>query len=349
MGKEGDLATRAVVLQRAGDWDAAADLYAEMFRQAARARDLARLVEALRGESQTRCWQEQYDLAAEIAELRWEIAERNHLPQEVARAMNMTAVIRHCTGNLKGARDLYEQALERARQVRDDELVGLICHNLGAIANVQGDLRAARSFYLESIGAAVRSGNQASSTMAYNNLGIVCGHLHDWMEAEIYFSRGIEIAEQLGDVALLAKLYTNRAESLADHGDLSRAWEMLDQAESIAARIEDRKCLADVEQLRGVIARCRGNLSAANQHLARSLLLAAKAGATLERAETLEELARLRWEEGKSAEAYSALREARLGFLSLGATRDVARVEALLADWETADLLTDWKPLERDM
>lgn len=339
---EADLLARAAGLQRAGKWQASAALYSRAFAQAVRARDLDGMIEALRGGAQVRCALQQYEEAAELAELRREIGERHGLADEVARAINMTAVIRHHQGDLTGARGFYEEALERARAVRDDELIGLVCHNLGAITNVQGDLHAARAFYLESIGSAVRSGNETSAVMAYNNLGMVCADLREWMEAELYFSRGIEIAGHLGDAPLLAKLYANRAEPLIHVGEFARARETLDAAEAVATRTGSWRDRSDVERFRCMMARLEGDLDAANGFAARALLFAAKASGTLERAEALEELARVRWAEHDAWAALGLLREARQSYHALGAARDQARTAKLLEEWTTADLLSGW-------
>ena len=336
--------TRARALEGSGSWNAAAELYARVFREAAAAADRGMMAEAARLEGRARVRQGEHEIAEELVELsRW-IAESHGLRQEAARAANMLAVICHQRGEMEQARERYGFALREARQAGDDELIGFVCMNLGVIANVRGDLRGARSYYLECIGAAVRSSGEAPMMMAYNNLGMVSADLGEWMEAEVYFTRGRELAEQLGDQGQMAKLCANRAEPRIRVGDLDGARETLARAEEVATAAREDSVLLNVARWRGAIARLERDFTGANRHLSRALLFAARQKLGIHRAEVLEELARLRWDEAKPKEALSLGREARVLYLSLGAQRDAERVRRLLAEWQTAELVANWGP-----
>lgn len=328
---------RAADLDRLGDWDTAATVYAQLFQESAKQRDLWGLIDALRGSAHARRSQGKYEEAEDLAELRREIAMRFGFIGEAARATRMIGVIRHIKGDLESARALYEETLERLRDVGDDEQVGFTCQNLGVVANVQGDLRQARALYLESISAAIRAGNPANAMQAYNNLALVCADLRDWMEAEVYFDRGIEIAEQLGHVPMLAKLRANRAEPLIHTGQFIEANKTLTEAERLASPIRELGTLADITRFRSTIARKEGDFRAAEQHIAHSLQLAKEAGLDLERAEASEEHACLLAAQGRTQEAVSALRRAQDGFRTLGAERDVARTQEALESLLSAD------------
>lgn len=275
---------------------------------------------------------ESFEQAEELAELSLEIAERSELPQAAARATNILALNRHLQQDLRGAELLYRAAMDRAFEVGDDQLVAWTTQNLGVIANVEGDVRRARTLYLESLGASVRAADEVSAMRTYNNLGMVCADLEEWQEAEVYFGRGIEIATQRGDTALLAVLQTNLAEPLIRTGEMERAWGVLDRAEAIASWTGDPQVLTTIDRFRGMVTRLQGNHHAADQHLEHALSLACEGGLELDRAEVLEEIARLRWDQGRRDEACAAARQALDGFLALGAARDVARVEAMLRD-----------------
>jgi tetratricopeptide (TPR) repeat protein len=327
------LVTRAADLDRLGDWDAAAAVYAQLFQQSAKQRDLSGLIDALRGSAHARRSQGKYEEAEDLADLRREIAVRLGLIAEAAGAMRMIGVIRHIQGDLESAKALYEETLESLRDIGDDEQVGFTCQNLGVIANVQGDLRQARALYLESISSAIRAGNPANAMQAYNNLALVCADLRDWMEAEIYFDRGIEIAQQLGHVPMLAKLRANRAEPLIHTGQVQEARNTLDEAERLASPIRELGTLADVARFRAMIARAQGNFSTAEQYITDSLGLATEAGLDLERTEALEEQACLLSAEGQTDEAIATLSEAHDRYEALGAKRDAARTLEVLENW----------------
>jgi tetratricopeptide (TPR) repeat protein len=341
-GSREDLSARAAELNRGGDWDGAAAVYESLWRWAVQNVDVPTMVLALRMSGLMRNFQDRSVEAEELVGLSWEIAERHGLSSAVAHALNVMGVIRHTQADLGGALPLYEDALDGARDSREDRLIGQVCQNLGVIANMRGDFAGARTWYLESVGSSVRSGDQAATVRAYNNLGMVCGDLREWMEAEVYFGRGIEIAEEMDDAGLLALLYLNRAEPLINIGEIEEAKRSLTRAEEIGKKLKHSGVLADAARFRAVLARRAGDLKGANRHLSQSLLVAAKAGLTLERAESLEELALLRWEEGNHAEAMSTAREANHVFTSIGAEGDARRIEERLEEWETAGLLATW-------
>ncbi|MBV9773055.1 MAG: tetratricopeptide repeat protein, partial [Gemmatimonadetes bacterium] len=199
-----ELSEEAAREERLGHWDASAQLYARLFRSSLGDGEPVQAVNALRGQARVRREQGRYEEAAELADLSREIAERHGLMQEAARAVNVLGITRFSEGNWADAELLFEHTLQLAMDVGDDELVGLVCQNLGVLANIQGKLREARIHYLESIGSCVRSGSKRNELAIYNNLGLVCSDLREWMEAELYFDRGIEIAERSGDLAQIA-------------------------------------------------------------------------------------------------------------------------------------------------
>jgi tetratricopeptide (TPR) repeat protein len=320
------LIARAVALERAGDWIGADRVYAEAFESAAREGRIEPMTEALRRMANVRLRHSGADEAAELADLSAEIATRNGLESAAARARNVQAVIAHSMGHLADAEAIYLDALERAQEANDAETVGIICQNLGVIANIRGDFRQARLLYLETIASCIRSGNRAAAMTAYNNLGMVCADLQEWMEAEVYFARGIDIAQQLGELLMLAKLHVNRAEPLIRVGDYLRASRSLDVAEATAVRLGEPRDLADVKRFRGTLARLLGDRGAAEGFIEEALSIAAASGLDLEHAEALEELARLRLAEGRSGAARVLLREALSRYEAIGAQRDADRL-----------------------
>ncbi|MBD0320781.1 MAG: hypothetical protein ICV87_10635, partial [Gemmatimonadetes bacterium] len=59
-------------------------------------------------------------------------------------------------------------------------------------------------------------------------------------------------------------------------------------------------------------------------------------GLEIERAEVLGAVARLRWEQARRDEARAAALAARERFLTLGATREIRRLDEVLAEWAEA-------------
>ena len=321
------LAERAGEAEGLGHWDSAARLYSLAFRASVMDRDIAAAADALRGQARVRNHQRRFDEAEELAQLSLSIAESHGLRQCAARALNVLGIILHARGDWEQASQFFPRALEMALDLGDDDLAGLACLNAGVIANSMGKPREARTMYLESIGSFVRSGNSVNAMMAYNNLGMASADLREWIDAEVYFSRGIEIGERLSHSPQLAKLYCNRAEPLIHIGELARARASLDRAERVAQAVGDRVILAEVERFRGVIARLRGDYAEADAALTRSLEATGGTGLTLERAEAIRELARLREAQQRPDEADGLYRQALDLFRSLGAEAEARAIE----------------------
>lgn len=335
-GTLAQVAERARSVELAGQWRSAREEFSHLFALAVAQRDLGILVDALRGAARSYQRQELYEEAEELTELSREIAERNGLLQAAARATNNLAVIRHLQRDWDGAQALYQAAFDAALDVGDDALLAWTTQNLGILANLRGDLHEARLHYLESVAASVRSGDGSTAAIVYNNLGKVCCYLSEWLEALLYFDRGIEIAHRLGHTELLGKLHSNRAEPLIGLGELDRAHRALNNSEPFAATVVDYETLADIARFRGMAAVQAGDFATAEEHFGRSLALVREAGLLLEHAQLLEELAKLRWKQGRREDALTALREAHEKFVSLSARWNVERAEALLTEWEAS-------------
>jgi tetratricopeptide (TPR) repeat protein len=331
-----EIADEAAGLERAADWEPARAAYARVFAAAAAARDVPALADATRGAARILREVARLDEAEEMAELSLEIAARAALPREMARAANVLGIILYERGAIHEAAERYEAALELAREIRDDELIGLVCANLGVVANIRGDLAVAAAFYLESIAAAVRTSNVQASVLGYNNLGMLASDVREWMQADLLFHRALELAEELGDAAITTTLLLNRTEPLIQVGELDAAERVLDRAEAMAERIQNVRELAEAARFRGMLARRRGDEAGAAGHLARSLLLATRAGLRLERAEALEQMALLHHDAGRGDDAHAHLAEACSEYFAAGATRDCGRCRELLAEWAAA-------------
>lgn len=327
------IAEEAAALERAAEWEQAHAAYAQAFAAARAAGDVRCMADATRGGARVLREAGRLDEAEELAELSLEIATRATLPSETARAANVLGIIVYARGAIHEAAELYETALEAAREVRDDELIGLACANLGVVANIRGDLNTAFGYYLESIAAAVRTGNVQASILGYNNLGLLASDVREWMQADVLFHRALELAEQVGDSTVTTTLLLNRAEPLIQVGELELAQVALDRAEAMAERTQNARDLAEAARFRALLARRRGDEAGAVGQLARSLLLATRAGLRLERAEALEQMALLHHDAGRAEDARMHLSEACTEFFAAGATRDCIRARELLSVW----------------
>lgn len=326
------VAEEAAAAERAGEWEHAAALYRQLFRRAVEEGAAESLHAPLVGGSRAFRNLGTLEDAGELAELSYEIARRTGRPGDEADSLNQMATVLHADQELPAAQQLYREALEKARDLGDDPLVAKTCLNIGVIHHTLGNLREARALYLESVSAGLRSGFAQHAARAYNNLGMVCTDLGEWLEAQMHVERGIEIAERLQDAELLAILRTNRVEPLIHLGELAAAAEEAKAAEALARRVSRHSALSDIARFRAMIAMAEGRLDMADDELRLGLAIAQEHGLELCRAETLEQLGRLRRRQGRMEESLEALEQAFDGFFALGAKRDVSRVAPLLEE-----------------
>jgi tetratricopeptide (TPR) repeat protein len=330
-----ELADEAAALERAAEWETAHAIYDRAFAASLAAHSVRGMADATRGTARMLRELGRLDEAQEQAELSIEIAGRAGLGIERARAVNILGTIHYVGGAIHEAAELYESALESAREGREDELIVAVCANLGVLANIRGDLRAAFTSYLESIAAAVRTDNVQASVLGYNNLGMLAADVREWMHADLLFHRALELAEELGDATITTTLLLNRAEPLIHVGELDEAERVLDRAEAMAERIQNVRELAEAARFRALLARGRGDEADALGHLARSLLLATRAGLRLERAEALEQMALLHHDAGREDDARAHLSDACSEYFAAGATRDCGRCRETLSAWSS--------------
>lgn len=328
-----ETAQRAADLERGADWEGALATYDQVFAAARAAGSVRWMADATRGTARMLRELCRLDEAQEQAELSIEIATRAELAYAAARAVNILGTVHYVRGDIHNAADLYESALESARELREDDLILAACVNLGVVANIRGDLRAAFAFYLECIASAVRTSNAQASVFGYNNLGMLAADVREWMQADVLFHRALELADEIGDATITTTLLLNRAEPLIQVGDLDAAERVLDRAEAMAERIQNVREMAEAARFRGMLACRRGDEAGASGHLGRSLLLATRAGLRLERAEALEQMALLHHDAGRSEAAHTHLAEACSEFFAAGATRDCGRCRELLSAW----------------
>jgi tetratricopeptide (TPR) repeat protein len=334
----------AAAHEREAKWEPAHATYDRAFAASFAARGVRGMADATRGTARMLRELGRLDEAQEQAELSIEIAMRAGLPNERARAVNILGTVHYVRGAIHEAAELYEAALEWARECREDELIVAVCVNLGVVANIRGDLRAAFNHYLESIAAAVRTDNVQASVLGYNNLGMLASDVREWMQADLLFHRALELAEELGDATITTTLLLNRTEPLIQVGELDAAERVLDRAEAMAERINNVRELAEAARFRAMLARRRGDETGAAGHLGRSLLLATRAGLRLERAEALEQMALLHHDAGRADAAHTHLAEACSEFFAAGATRDCGRCRELLSAWASPAAEEDLAP-----
>ncbi len=248
----------------------------------------------------------------------------------VAHALNCLGTIAQRRGDQKETERLYAQAAEFAERARDSRLLGMIEQNRGVLASMRGDFGLAAAFYSRSLGAFEVAGDAEPMSWVLNNLGILHTKIKNFSEARGHLERGRAIAVNRGDAVVENVTTLNLAEVWMGLGRLDTADKFCAIALEQAQRRGDHLSAAGALKIRAAIERKRGALDKSIATLRIAIFEAEGAEDRLLHAEMLRELGEISRAVGNPGAARSAWREAVDSYQAIGASHEIAEVEAQL-------------------
>ncbi|HEX9083471.1 MAG TPA: tetratricopeptide repeat protein [Gemmatimonadaceae bacterium] len=248
----------------------------------------------------------------------------------VAHALNCLGTIAQRRGDQKETERLYAQAAEFAERARDSRLLGMIEQNRGVLASMRGDFGQAAAYYSNSLGAFEVAGDAEPMSWVLNNLGILHTKIRNFDEARGHLERGRAIAVNRGDVVVENVTTLNLAEVWVGLGRLDTADKFCAMALEQAQRRGDHLSAAGALKIRAAIERQRGALDKSIATLRIAIFEAEGAEDRLLHAEMLRELGEISRAAGNAGAARSAWREAMDSYQAIGASQEIAEVEAEL-------------------
>jgi tetratricopeptide (TPR) repeat protein len=247
-----------------------------------------------------------------------------------AHALNCLGTIAQRRGDQKETERLYAEAATLAGEAGDARLLGMIEQNRGVLANTRGDFAGAAAFFSKSLGAFEMAGDAEPMSWVLNNLGILHTKVRNFMEARDHLERGLAIAVNRNDAVVENVITLNLAEVWVGLGRLDLADEFCVLALEQAMRRGDHLTAAGALKVRAAIERQRGALDKSIATLRIAIYEAEGAEDRLLHAELLRELGEISRAVGNAGAARSAWREAVDSFQVLGASNDIAEVQAEL-------------------
>ena len=247
-----------------------------------------------------------------------------------AHALNCLGTIAQRRGDQKETERLYAEASKLAEQAGDARLLGMIEQNRGVLANTRGDFASAAAFYSRSLGAFEMASDPEPMSWVLNNLGILHTRIKNFAEARQHLERGLAIAINRNDAVVENVITLNLAEVWVGLGRLDLADEFCIEALEQAQRRVDHLTAAGALKVRAAIERQRGALDKSIATLRIAIYEAEGAEDRLLHAELLRELGEISRAVGNAGAARSAWREAVGAFEIVGATQDIAEVQAEL-------------------
>jgi tetratricopeptide (TPR) repeat protein len=206
----------------------------------------------------------------------------------------------------------------------------MIEQNRGVLASMKGDYARAAEFYSNSLGAFEMAGDAEPMSWVLNNLGILHTKIRNFDEARGHLERGRAIAVNRGDAVVENVTTLNLAEVWLGLGRLDTADKFCGIALEQAQRRGDHLSAAGALKVRAAIERQRGALDKSIATLRIAIFEAEGSEDRLLHAEMLRELGEISRAAGNAGAARSAFREAVDSFQALGASQEIAEVQAEL-------------------
>jgi putative nucleotidyltransferase with HDIG domain len=314
---------RAKQAEREGRWAEACAIYEQLVRDPA-AHATTRLA-ALRWLGRAYLEQGNRSAALDVLEAAVTSADIVGSPPAVAQALNVVGIVYQVGGDLDQAATIYQAAREKAEVAGDGALMAMIDQNLGTVAIIRGDLRAAlEAFRLSHLGYQTL-GMRNHEAQVLNNIALAYMELGELADAETAYDQAARAFEEDGDHARQLDLAVNKVQ-------LYIAGRRFDEAETqcqqlLAAADGSSPWRGEVFRHMGVIARERGDLSAASESLRKAEQHANESGDLLLRADVSEQLAEVYWAQKRHRDMLLNLNNAHSLYTQLKAQHRVAQID----------------------
>lgn len=310
--------------EREGRWSEACAIYEALVRDPA-ANATTRLA-ALRWLGRGYLEQGNRGAALDVLEAAVTSADIVGSDAAVAQALNVIGIVYQVGGDLDQAATIYEAARAKAELAADGALIAMIDQNLGTVAMIRGNLRAAlEAFRLSHLGYQTL-GMRNHEAQVLNNIALAYMELGELADAEKAYNQAALAFEEDGDHARQLDLAVNKVQLYIA---AKRFDEALAQCEKLLAIAGSEKAPWRGEVFRhlGVIARERGDLPAATDHLLKAEQHSIESGDLLLRADVTEQLAEVYWAQKRHRDMLQNLNDAHSLYSQLKAQHRVAQVE----------------------
>ena len=234
-------------------------------------------------------------------------------------------------GDLDGAENAYNEAIDLGQSGDEQKAVLDASSNLAVLATIRGDLEDAVARYQTCLARYQGANDTLGLAHTYHNLGMTHADREDWKLAMESFERAFELVEDLGRLDVMASIYLSRAELLLDLGDTSMAATCCSRALDIYLETKDHLGEADTYRLLGRVFTQRKQWITAGTLFLDCIRLSEEYGNALNVAEAYRDLGKMHGARGKTSDARTAFEQALSLFRNVGAAGDIAEVERLMA------------------
>ncbi|MHA1266609.1 MAG: CHAT domain-containing protein [Candidatus Helarchaeota archaeon] len=126
-------------------------------------------------------------------------------------------------GDLEGALDFYQEALDCAQRESDRQALTVCLNNIGDLYYIWGKYEEAISYYHQTLELDRELGDKKGESISLNNIGDVYYAWHKFEEAMTYYQQSLQLREKIQDKK-------SQSISLNNIGDIYYAWHKFDEA-----------------------------------------------------------------------------------------------------------------------
>jgi CHAT domain-containing protein/Tfp pilus assembly protein PilF len=148
-------------------------------------------------------------------------------------------------GNYAAALSYFNQGLQIGEALGNKVIIGNSLNNIANIYNVQGNYPLALEYLKKSLPVKEESGNKIGAARTLNNIGEISAREGDYAQALEYYRRSIALKEEAGDKADVAPTYNNIGMVRREQGDYAAALENFNRALSVSEAVGDRNTMID--------------------------------------------------------------------------------------------------------
>jgi len=248
-----------------------------------------------------------------------------------AKCNNMLGTIYGDRGNIKKAKEYFENSLSFLNERNDTALIGMIETNLGILNSIKGDYDDSLMYYQRALIKYEQIKDMLRMSQLRHNLGMLHTQKGEFEAAVREFDISIIISIKASFLPNLALSYLSKSYVYARTNDLPLASAFADKSLLLCRKLNDRLSIADIYKIKGIIERKLKHYSRAKNYFLTSLRLNAELENILNHAETLTELSELYYELNKKDDAKECLKAAMKDYKKIGADLHIREVSARLS------------------
>ncbi|MCH7972347.1 MAG: tetratricopeptide repeat protein [Bacteroidetes bacterium] len=245
----------------------------------------------------------------------------------IAKCENLLGTIYGDKGDLNIAQKHFEFSLSFLNPKRDKTIYGMLEMNLGILNNILQNYDEAYNYYQRALIIFEKDNNLRRMAEVTGNIGVLYLQKGEYNFALKSFDKSFMFAQKADVLNPMCVALLNKALIYTKLKDYPLANVFADKAIEIAYKINDRLSIADIYKIKGIIERCLGNYTLAENHLLTSIRINTELENLLNLAETNYEIGLLYNDMRKPKETRKHLNSALTKFKQLKMNEMVKKVK----------------------